>query len=134
MLTRLEQLEQSLNDKNIEVAEQPMTFDAISIKQNQSLIVLDNSRIHTQAELYVNLKHEEAHLDFPRTLYDFDTSLSQRKNKETRTNRRVIKDLLPREVLAYYFDKLEYTPEMIAEELNLPLSFIMEAIDYYRSC
>lgn len=130
-LTRLEKLEQELADDLVQVFERPMSFDAITLKIDNPIIIMDNSRYHTQTEQFVALYHEKKHIDYPKTLYDVDTSLPQRKNKETRTDRRVIKELLPIELLHHYYDELEYTIEMIAEELDLPEGFIRQALQYY---
>lgn len=132
MLTRLEKIEQELYESDIKVIYQELdSFDALTLKIDNTLILLDNSRFKTEQEKYIILSHEKVHAENPITLYNFETSLNKRKYRETKVNRQLYKELLPMNEFKALLEQ-EYNLNDIADMLDLPNDFVQEAYNYYN--
>lgn len=131
-MTRLELLEQELYDKKIRLIEDNLeTFDAVTLKIDNTVIILDKSRYKTESEKYIILSHEKVHAENPSTLYTFETSLNKRKYRETKANRLLYKELLSMNEFKALLEQ-EYTLNDIANMLDLPNEFVLEAFEYYN--
>ena len=131
-MTRLEVLEQELYENNIKLIQDNLeNFDAVTLKIDNAIIVLDKSRYKTEQEKYIILSHEKIHAENPNTLYNFETSLNKRRYRETRVNRHLFKELLPMAKLSALLEQ-EYTLNDIANMEDLPVDFVFEAYNYYN--
>ena len=129
----LEQLEQELYDNDIKLVQEHLeNFDAVTLKIDKTIIILDNSRYKTEREKFIILSHEKVHAENPSTLYTFDTSLNKRRYRETKVNRTLFKQLLPMAKLAALLEQ-EYTLNDIADMEDLPQDFVHEAFNYYNN-
>ena len=132
-MTRLELLEQELYEKDIKLIQDNLeNFDAVTLKIDNTIIVLDKSRYKTEQEKYIILSHEKIHAENPNTLYSLDASLNKRRYRETKVNRTLFKQLLPMAKLAALLEQ-EYTLNDIADMEDLPLDFVHEAFNYYNN-
>jgi hypothetical protein len=131
-MTRLEVLEQELYENNIKIIQDNLeTFDAVTLKIDNTVIILDKSRYKTEQEKFIILSHEKTHAENPSTLYTFDTSLNKRKYRETKVNRQLYKELLPMSKFKSLLEQ-EYTINDIANMEDLPSDFVYEAFNYYN--
>ena len=94
-------------------------------------IVIEEDPVRTAARTNTILLHELSHLECPKSMYDFDTSINARKRRENKVNNYMIRKFIPVEVIKKLLLK-ELRPFEIAEELSIEEQTIKEAILLYK--
>ena len=132
----LELTEQEIINKNIDIDYLPLEYIqscCVTLDNGSKGILVNESIINNKEakKCRTILLHELSHLECPKSMYDFDTSLYARKRRENNVNRYMIKNHIPVEILKRLLEKGLKTFE-IAEELYIEEKTIKEAIHLYK--
>ena len=103
---------------------------AIKVNDNRAIFVEEDcTRSSTRTNTI--LLHELSHLDCPKSLYDFDTSIYARKRRESKAMNYLIKEFISVETLSEML-KNGLPTYLIAEELMIDEEIIKKAINLYK--
>lgn len=132
----LETTEQEIINKNIDIDYLPLDYIqscCVTLENGSKGILVNNSIINNKENKRCRtiLLHELSHLECPKSMYDFETSIYARKRRETNVNRYMIKNYIPVDTLKRLLKKgLELFE--ISEELSIEEKTIKEAILLYK--
>lgn len=132
----LETTEQEIIDKNIDIDYLPLEHiqSCCVTLDNESKGILVNESIINNKETKkcrTILLHELSHLECPKSMYDFETSIYARKRRENIVNKYMIKQYIPVEYIKRLLLK-GLRPFEISEELSIEEQTIKEAIQLYK--
>ena len=103
---------------------------ALNVNDTRAIFVEENvNRSSTKTNTI--LLHELSHLNCPKSLYDFDTSIYARKRRERKAMNYLIKEFISIETLSQML-KNGLPTYLIAEELMIEEEIIKKAIHLYK--
>lgn len=132
----LELTEQEIINKKIDIDYLPLEYIqscCVTLDNGSKGILVNESIINNKEakKCRTILLHELSHLECPKSMYDFDTSISARKRRENIVNKYMIKQYIPVEYIKRLLLK-GLRPFEIAEELSIEEQTIKEAIQLYK--
>lgn len=135
-MTKLENTIQYIEDHDVKIIFRKNLngLEAFALKldvNDDGAIVIEEDNIRSALKTNTILLHEFSHLDYPKSMYDFETSIYARKRRENNINKHMIKKFIPVELLKRLLEN-GLQPFEISEELSIEEKTIKEAILLYK--